>query len=252
MERLQEPGITALKDQSEVPSAQIRILIVDDHVVVREGVRMLIERNPNMLVVGQAGNRAEALAAVSRAHPDIVILELDLGTDNALNFLPDLLDEGRGARVIVLTGIRDAEAHRQAIRFGALGLVMKDYGGEVLFKAIESVHAGEAWIDRRMTADLVVELAHLRKVDGDRARIDSLTGKEREVIFAVCKGLKIGQIAKLLSLSESTVRSRLTIILSKLGLTDRFELALYSYQHGLTALPTQQPVRSSAEAGGPS
>ncbi len=221
---------------------RIRILIVDEQEVMCEGLRMLLERNPCMLVVGQAGSCDEALAATVREKPDIVLLELEVGGSSTLRFIRELIERGGGARVIVLTGVRDREAHRQAVRLGAMGLVLKTSGCGVLIKAIERVHAGEAWLDHRMTAAMIAEISRPRRVHDEAVKIASLTEREREIITAVGQGLKSRQIAERLFISETTVRNHLTSILGKLGLSDRFELAIYSYRYGLAIPPVPQPV----------
>ena len=212
---------------------QIRILLVDDHQLVRQGLRLLIENKGDIMVVGEAADRAEAIARTGLEQPDIILLELDLDGSSGLDFLPDLLSSSPGARVIVLTGVRDREAHRQAVRLGAMGLVLKDQGSDVLLRAIERVHAGEAWLDHRMTASVIAEISRPRKVNAEAAKIASLTEREREIITVVCDGLKSKQIAQKLFISEATVRNHLNSILSKLGLADCFELAIYAYRHHL-------------------
>src|SRR5438874_2135180 len=126
----------------------IRILLIDDHRIVRAGLRMLIENQPELSVVGEAGSGEEALAIADREQPDIILLDLDLGGRDSLEFLPQLTTAAPEARVIVLTGLRDSDEHRRAIRLGASGIVLKDQACELLIKAIAKVHAGEAWIDR--------------------------------------------------------------------------------------------------------
>ena len=121
-------------------SQPIRILIVDDHRVVREGLRMLIESEPGMRVVGDAGNRGEALALAACDLPDLVLLDLDLGCSSGMELLPELLSVSPKTRVVVLTGLRDTEMHAKAVVLGAVGLVMKEQAGDVLIRAIEKVH----------------------------------------------------------------------------------------------------------------
>src|SRR5438034_8055819 len=140
--------------------SQIRLLIVDDHAIVRAGLRMLIDCQPSMKVVAEAGTRAEALAAAAREQPDIVLLDLDMGGESGLSFLPDLVDAARGAKILVLTGVRDPEVHRKAVRAGVRGVVFKEKAVEVLIKAIEGVHGGEIWLDRALASSLLEELAH--------------------------------------------------------------------------------------------
>ena len=220
---------------------RIRILIVDDHVIVRAGLRMLIENHEGLTVVGEAGTGTDALAITAREQPDIILLDLDIGGESGLDFLRDLLAAAPEARVLVLTGVRDPESHRRAVHLGAMGLVFKDKAAEVLIKAVEKVHAGEVWLDRSLTASVLSEMSQVektREADPEADKIRSLTSREREIVGLVCEGLKNKQIGERLFISEATVRNHLTSILSKLELSDRFELALYSYRQHLAKPPS--------------
>ena len=219
----------------------IRILLIDDHAIVRAGLRMLIENHKGMVVVGEAGTRIDALAIAAREKPQIILLDLDMGKESGLDFLRELLGTAAGARVVMLTGVRDPEAHRRAVHLGAMGLVLKDKAAEVLIKAIEKVHAGEVWLDRSLTASVLYEMSQAdqtRRADPEAEKIGSLTSREREIVGLVCEGLKNKQIGDRLFISEATVRNHLTSILSKLELSDRFELALYSYRQRLAKPPS--------------
>jgi DNA-binding NarL/FixJ family response regulator len=122
-----------------------------------------------------------------------------------------------------------------------MGLVLKDKAAEVLIKAIETVHSGEVWLDGSLTASVISEISSVdksRRPDPEAEKIRSLTGREREIVGLVCEGLKNKHIADRLFISEATVRNHLTSILSKLGLSDRFELALYAYRHHLARPPS--------------
>jgi two-component system response regulator DegU len=223
------------KEPGEKP---IRLVIVEDHKVVREGLRMLIESQDDMMVAAEAGTAEEALAAVSREKPDVVMLDLNIGDVSIVGRIPDILKASKGTRVLVLTGVRDAEMHLRAIRLGALGLVLKDQAGTMVLKAIRRVNSGEAWIDRSMTAHLIVDISTEEKKRAyEAAKIDTLSKREREIVTVLCEGLNNKQIAERLFISESTVRNHITSILAKLELADRFELAIYSYRHGLAKPP---------------
>lgn len=227
-----------MADSIEQP---IRILLIDDHVIVRAGLRMLIENRKGMVVAGEAGTRIDALSIAASEQPDVILLDLDMGAENGLDFLRELVAAATRARVIILTGVRDPEIHRRAVHLGAMGLVLKDKATEVLIKAIEKVHSGEVWLDRSLTASVLTEMSQAdesRRTDPDAKRISSLTDRELEITGLVCKGLKNRQIAEQLFISEATVRNHLTSILSKLALTDRFELALYAYRHHLAKPPS--------------
>jgi len=214
-----------------------RVLIVDDHAVMCAGLRMLIEKHPALVVAGEALNGAAALALAEREQPDIILLDLDLGDDNGIDFLPPLVAVTAGqARVLILTGVRDPELHRQVFMLGAMGVVMKDQASEVLLQAIEKVAAGEVWIERSMMASVLSTLATApvgQKQDPEAARVATLTEREREVIALICQGLKNQQIAGRLFITVGTVRNHLNSIFNKLQVTDRLELAVYAYEHGL-------------------
>ena len=216
----------------------IRVVLVDDHTVVRTGLRMLIESRPGITVVGEASNGAEALAVVARTQPDIIVLDLDLGGESGLDCVSELRAVASTARVLVLTGVRDPELHRQAVRLGSLGLVRKEEAADVLLQAIEKVHAGEVWLEPAMIASVLGEMTGTRTsqpLDPEAAKIASLTEREREVMTLMGQGLRNKQIAERLGISETTVRHHLTSIFAKLEVTDRLELVIYIYRHGLTS-----------------
>ncbi len=218
----------------------IHILLVDDHSIVRSGLRMLIGSEPGLEVVGEADGRASALDSSARLQPDIILLDLDLGGDSSLDFLPDLLANVPQARVILLTGTRNPDEHVRAVRLGAMGVVLKEQAAEVLIRAIQKVHAGEAWLDPTLMARLLTGMAPGRgakQVDPEAIKIAALTDREREVIALICEGLQNKTIGQRLFISETTVRHHLTSIFSKLGLENRLELVIYAYRHGLAQPP---------------
>ena len=219
----------------------IRILLVDDHAVVRSGLRLLIDSQPGLQVVGEAANTAEALAIAAREQPDIILLDLDMAGDNGLDLLPKFLSAERPARVIILTAVCDPEEHYHAMRLGASGLVLKEKAAEIVIKAIEKVHAGELWFDRSLMGNVIAKIARdsgsKKTSDPEAAKIATLTEREREVISLIGEGLKNKQIAGRLFISETTVRHHLTSIFDKLGTSDRLELVIYAYRHGLAKSP---------------
>lgn len=219
---------------------QIRVAIVDDHRMVRDGIRMLVESHAGMTVVGDVASTTEALALIERESPDIVLLDLDLNNESGLDLLPQIKERSERTRVLILTGLRDPEAHQQCVRLGAKGLVQKESASSTLLKAIEKVQAGEIWFDRNMMSSLLNDVLNQKKNgenDPEAAKIATLTAREKEVIDLVCLGLKNKQIADRLFISDTTVRHHLTSIFSKLEVTDRLELVIYSYRFGLSAPP---------------
>jgi DNA-binding NarL/FixJ family response regulator len=217
--------------------APIRILIVDDQLVVRAGLHMLIERNPGMKIVALASNRLEALGMAFRESLDLIILDLDLGGQSAVTFLPQLCEAAKDARVLVLTGVRDPDTYRQVIQLGAMGVVLKEDAPNMLIKAIEKVHAGEVWLDRATLGQLVLERTKAKSIDPEFAKIATLTARERQVIALIAEGLKNKQIARRLSISDTTARHHLSSIYSKLGVSDRVELLIYAFAHKIVPQP---------------
>jgi len=224
---------------SETGMKEVRILIVDDHLVVRTGLRMLIENQPRLKVVGMAANRKEALELAVSTAPDLILLDLDLGVENGMTFLPDLREQDAAARVLVLTGLKDAQTHRRAVKQGAMGIVLKEEAAEVLIKAIEKVSAGELWLDRATMGNLFDEMTRKesKSENAETARIMSLTERERQIVGLIAEGLKNKQIGERLFISETTVTHHLTSVFSKLGVSDRLELVIYSFTHGLARMP---------------
>jgi DNA-binding NarL/FixJ family response regulator len=215
----------------------ITIMIVDDHVVIRSGLRMLIEHDQNMRVVAMAGNQEEALERAASETPDVIILDLLLGDEDALTFLPELCQTSPKSRVLILTGVQSPDSHRRAIRRGAMGIVLKEHAADQLLKAIKKVHDGEVWIERSMVGDMIQELSRPAIIDPELVKIESLTEREREVIALVGEGLKNKQVGERLFISETTVTHHLSSVFSKLDVSDRLELIIYAFRHGLAKMP---------------
>ena len=229
-----------LSVQSGHTTPSMRVLLVEDHGIVRTGLRMLLESQPEITVVGEAATAAEMLTLVAPAQPDIVILDLDLGGENATESIPALLDTAPATRIVVLTGVRDPEAHRQAVRHGAMGLVLKEHATETLLQALATVRVGGAWLEPMLVAQVLSELTHPRPPpppSPEEAKIARLTEREREIITLIGEGLRNQDIGTRVYISETTVRHHLNAIFAKLGVASRFELAVYAYQHGLATLP---------------
>jgi DNA-binding NarL/FixJ family response regulator len=217
----------------------IRILLVDDHVVVRAGLRLIIQSRPDMTIVGEAGNREEAMSLAAEENPNIILLDLDLGGVSGSGLISELLAAAPQARVIILTGLRDPEAHREAVLLGAMGIVPKEKAASVLIGAIERVNAGEAWLDPALMAGVLSEVTRgkAKKSDPEAEKIASLTNREREVISLIGEGIKNKEIAERLFISETTVRHHLTSIFDKLDVADRVELLIYAFRNGLANPP---------------
>lgn len=215
----------------------INVMIIDDHVVIRTGLRMLIEHDQRMRVVAQAGNKAEALERATSERPDVIILDLVLGDEDGLSFLPELCEASPNSRVLVLTGVQNPDSHRRAIRRGAMGIVLKEQAADQLLKAILKVNEGEVWIERSMMGGMIQEFNRPAIVDPELVKIESLTDREREVIALIGEGLKNKQVGERLFISETTVTHHLSSVFSKLEVSDRLELIIYAFRHGLAKMP---------------
>jgi DNA-binding NarL/FixJ family response regulator len=218
---------------------KIRILLIDDHAIVRSAMRLLIESRAGLTVVGESGSGAESLAIATNEQPDLILFVVNEKKD--LDLIPALLAVASEARVLVLTGFSEPETHQRAIGLGAVGVVLTSNSPETFLKAIEKVHKGEVWLNRSMMANVLVRLVQAnRHTDPEASKISTLTKREREIIMLIGEGLKNKQIAAKLFISEATVRHHLTSIFDKLGVSDRLELIIYAYRYGLITPPVLQ------------
>jgi two-component system, NarL family, response regulator LiaR len=204
----------------------IRVLIADDHAVVRQGLRTFLDLQDDIEVVAEAADGAEALAAAERLAPDVVLVDLVMPNVDGIEAIRELHDRAPGARAIVLSSFIDDEKLFPAVRAGAAGYLLKDVEPQELVAAIRTVYAGGALLHPKVAARLLHELA----VD---SRSDDLTPREREVLALVGRGMPNKVIARELSLSEKTVKAHVSSILAKLGVTDRTQAALYAVREGL-------------------
>lgn len=221
--------------------ATIRVCIIDDHAIVRAGLRMLIESHAKMSVLCEASSASQALAQCRGNRPDVILLDLDLGTENGLDFVAKLIEEFRPCRVLVLTALQDTQAHLAAVAAGASGVVVKEQAPETLLAAIEAVHGGESWLGRSLMKAVMVRVSRDlsgQKKDPEAGKIATLTPRETEIVALVSDGFNGEKIAKHLEISEATVRNHLTSILAKLELSNKFELAVYALRHGLGSVKT--------------
>jgi two-component system nitrate/nitrite response regulator NarL len=221
----------------EAAPQRIRILIVDDQLVVREGLRLLIENHPGMKIVAMASNAAEALQLVAHETFDLIILNLELGGSSAVSLIPQLRETATKAYVLALTGVRDSTVHQKAVQCGARGVVLKEDAADSLIKAIEKVHVGEVWLDRLSQGAVIWKLTTQQNdvVDPQVEKIASLTQREREVIALIAEGLKNKQIAQRLFISQTTVTHHLSSIYAKLGVSDRLGLVIFAFAHKLAS-----------------
>lgn len=210
----------------------IRILLISDMLLDRAGLRHVLNAS-GIVVIGEAGNCEEAVSLAARERPDVILIDLDLRSD-AFKCVGEIVAATANSRIVALSDRTRAADHHVLVELGATGLVLKNERPEVLIKAIRKVHGGEVWLDRTITAQVLGRIARRRHTeDVEAAKIATLTRREREIVTLVGEGLKNGAVAERLFVSEATVRNHLTSILSKLGVSDRFELAVYAFRQGL-------------------
>ena len=235
------------------PTSQepIRIMLIDRDKLACHGLRALITANSAFRSVGEVNTGAEALVLFESEHPDVILLELDLGAESGLDVMQALLEVKSSASVLVLTHIRDAEEHRKAMVLGASGVIQKEVELDVLLKAIEKVSAGEIWYDRskmgRVLRD-VVRHGNRKNADPTATKVATLTPREHEVIALVSKGLRNREIGTRLFICETTVRHHLTSVFEKLGVSNRLELVIFAFSQGLASLPREQHQGNAARS----
>jgi DNA-binding NarL/FixJ family response regulator len=209
-----------------------RILLVDDHEVVRLGLRALLDRHPNFEVVAEAGTGREAIEKVEEFFPDVVVMDIRLPGTSGIEACEEISDKFPEVKVIMLTSYAEDEMLFSAIRAGAAGYVLKQIGGEDLVKAIEAVGRGEALLDPAVTQRIFQEVRKAAKEE-EASAFSSLTQQEKHVLLLVSEGKTNREIAKALFLGEGTVRNYVSSILSKLGVSNRAEAAAYAVEHNL-------------------
>jgi len=215
-------------------TSPVRILVVDDHAMFREGIKLLLQRDPQLLVVGEASTPQEALDLATRELPEIVLLDIDLAGYNGLDIIESLQASVPDSDIIVLTGVRDEGLQTRALRSGAKGFVQKDQHGDLVLRAIQKVRDGEIWFDRGAIGAAVTRLI---SGDDEQSQLATLTPRERDITRLVGEGLKNDAIAERLYISEKTVRNHLTVVFDKVGVRDRLHLAIFAYRRGLAKLP---------------
>ncbi|MBA4420882.1 MAG: DNA-binding response regulator [Anaerolinea sp.] len=209
-----------------------RILLVDDHEVVRLGLKSLLEHHPQFDVVGEAGNAREAVEQVARLHPDVVVMDIRLPGASGIEACQEITTTYPDTRVIMLTSYAEDEMLFSAIRAGASGYVLKQIGGEDLVRALEAIGRGEALIDTSLTQKIFEKVRQADEKEKASAFIN-LSQQEKHVLLLVSEGRTNREIAKALFLGEGTVRNYVSSILNKLDVSNRAEAAAYAVQHSL-------------------
>lgn len=218
-----------MENSPQEGSNSIRLLLVDDHTVVRQGLRMVLSLEPDLEVVGEAADGREALKRVSELQPDVVLMDLLMPVMNGVEAIRAIKQESPEVEVVALTSVLEDKQVIQAVEAGATGYLLKDTGPDVLCAAIRAAYRGEVHLDPKARRRLV------REVRTPEMR-ESLTARETEILRLVARGLANKQVAQELDVSEVTVKTHVSSILSKLGLQSRTQAALFALKEGLVGL----------------
>lgn len=212
----------------------IRVMLVDDQALFRSGIRMLVNSQPDMQVIGEAGNGLEAISLANAERPDVVLMDMRMPILDGLAATEAILERNDTVRVIVLTTFDLDEAAARAIQRGASGFVLKDADPEFLLAAIRTVHSGSSVIAASATRQLFEHLGGGEaKRAGEPDEYCDLTEREKQIFALAAQGLSNAEIAEREYLSEATVKTHISRILAKLSLRDRVQLVVYAFENGL-------------------
>jgi DNA-binding NarL/FixJ family response regulator len=223
---------------------KIRVMIADDHPIIREGLRKLINLEDDVEVVADACDGREVLEKIDDVKPDVLLLDLRMPNLDGLGALQTLQHTNNKVRVIILTASEDKNEFVQAMKLGCSGIVLKQTSSDLIVKSIRKVHSGEIWLDSHTTAAVMRQFAtpgELGLGGSSKGRERSpLSTREREIVTLVAQGYKNKEMAEKMFISEQTVKNHLHNIFDKLGVSDRLELALYAIHKGLHLNPNER------------
>src|SRR5271168_2732460 len=222
----------------EKKKATVRIVIADDHPIVRDGLKKLLQLEDDFEIVGEAGDGREVLEKVQELDPDVLLLDLRMPNLDGLSALQALQQTNKRTRVIVLTASEDKNEFVQAMKLGCSGIVLKQTAPDLIVKSIRKVHAGEIWLDSHTTAAVMRQFqtggeSNSMTPGGKGRERSPLSAREREIVALVAQGYKNKEMAEKMFISEQTVKNHLHNIFDKLGVSDRLEVALYAIHKGL-------------------
>ena len=213
----------------------ITIFLVDDHELIREGIKQLLELEDNIDVIGQAGNGEEAIEKILEYRPDVVLLDINMPKMNGIDVLRRLKDLGANSKIIMLTIHKDREYLLEAMKIGADGYVLKDTDAEGLLRAIRAVKNDKTYIQPSI-ASLLVQDVNIIEFNEDDIKIESLTKREYEVLTLIAEGLSNKDIANKLYISEKTVKNHVSSILKKLEVNDRIQAAIFAFKNNIKTI----------------
>lgn len=213
---------------------KIRVVIADDHAMVREGLKQILELEKDIVVVAQASNGEEAVKLAKEHQPDVVLMDINMPGMNGLQAIKEIKTENIPTKIIVLTIHEDREYLFKTLQMGAEGYVLKDVDSAVLVEAIRSVNKGQSYIQSNMTKELIKEFNRVTINEKGRNPENNLTARELEVLELIAEGLINKEIARRLFISEKTVKNHVSNIFKKLNVSDRTQAAIYAFKHNIT------------------
>ena len=223
----------------------IRVLLVDDQDLLRSGFRLILEREPDIEIVGEAANGAEALTLGRSCAPDVVLMDIRMPVVDGIAATRQLTATGETPRVLILTTFDLDELVYAALRAGASGFLLKDVKADVLAEAIRTVHRGEALLAPSVTRRLISRfVASQPPAPGTATGLEQLTAREREVLLLIARGLSNAEIAESLVVSRATVKTHVGRVFAKVGARDRAQAVVRAYEHGLVESPDRNPQPS--------
>lgn len=212
---------------------RINILIADDHSLIRQGLKQILELEKDMIVVAQASNGSEAVQLARTYKPDIILMDINMPGTNGLQAIKEIKQEKLECRIIVLTIHEDREYLFKTLQMGAEGYVLKDAEPSVLIEAIRNVYSGQSYIQPNMTSELVKEFNRVTLHEKEKHDENNLTAREIEVLKLIAEGMINKEIAKQLYISEKTVKNHVSNIFRKLNVSDRTQAAIYAFKHNI-------------------
>lgn len=221
--------------------SRIRILIADDHTMVRQGLTQICEAEPDMEVVGQAADGRQAVALALRLHPDIVVMDINMPEQDGVEATKEIIAENSDIGVIILTMYRQDQYVFEAIKAGARAYLLKDADSEELVRAIRAVADGEALLGPSIAGKMIEEFKRLQEDTLLAEGLTPLTEREQDILRLVAQGHENQEIADQLHLSEKTIRNRLSVVFEKLHVNNRTQAALYALRQGLASLDDTSP-----------
>lgn len=213
---------------------KIRVLIADDHTMVRQGLKQILELENDMTVIAQAPNGEEAIKLAKECNPDVILMDINMPGMNGLQAIKEMKEDNIPSKIIVLTIHEDREYLFKTLQMGAEGYVLKDAEPCILLEAIRSVNSGQPYIQANMTRELVREFNKISLHEKAKTEENNLTAREVEVLELIAEGMINKEIAKRLYISEKTVKNHVSNIFRKLNVSDRTQAAIYAFKHNLT------------------